>query len=309
MSNKRKRKTTSDSLQISLAEYLLPLDLGSQIFSVRELAIKFDASVGTISHIFQDLEKQGAVEIERRGHLGSFLVSRSISTLWEIIEASPMVIAFTIPSNSRFEGLATGIKAVIQSEGIKIYLIFIRGSSTRMKALREDRCHAVVLSQLSADDECSKNEEVILSFPKGSWLKENRIFTRVGEQTKEHPLRVGVDPDSFDHFLITKLTFGDENVEYIKTNFTQLPRLFQDGHIDATIWNTEDEKFSGEKDVISKPLPNQVQETIDGKDISAAIVTNKFNKIARIVLKEVIDIDEILRIQAEVMAGKYIPEY
>jgi len=309
LSNEQKRKTDSKILQVYLAEYLLQLNLGSQVSSIRELATKFDASVGTISHLLQELESFCAVKIDRRGHLGSYLESRSINVLWDIIEAGPMVIAFTIPSNLRFEGLATGIKAAIRSKGIEIYMIFIRGSSTRLKSLREGRCHAIVVSQLSADEECRKDEEIIISFPEGSWLRENRIFSRVGKLGKNQQLRVGVDPDSFDQNMITKLAFDERQVEFVKTNFSQLPRLLKNGHIDATTWNVEDERFSLLKDTVSNPLPKRVQEIVSGRDISAAIVTRKANKIVKIVLKEAIDIDALLEIQREVISGTYIPEY
>ncbi len=309
MTGKRHQRADSNILQVNLAEYLLQLELGSQICSVRELATQFDASVGTISHLLQELESLGAVKIERRGHLGSYLESRSLNVLWDIIENGPMVIAFTIPSNTRFEGLATGIKALIQSKGFEIYLIFIRGSSTRLKALRENRCHAVVLSKLSADEECQKNEEVTISLPPGSWLKGYSIYSRFENPDQQHHLRVGVDPESFDHQMIAEMTFTNPEVEFVKINFSQLHRLFRDGRIDVTIWNNEDERFALEKDLYSFPIPQQTQEKLGGRDLSAAIVTRKSNKILNTILTDIVDVEELIRIQNEVIAGTYLPEY
>ena len=149
------------------------------------------------------MEEQRVVRFQKRGHLGSYLESRSIGGLWGIAEQKPLVIALTIPSNLRFEGLATAIKTMLLENEIETYLIFIRGSSTRMKALRENLCHAVVLSQLSVEGECGNEEHVVLTLPSGSWLKENQIFSRANRIEQNVPLRVGVDPDSYDHYRIT----------------------------------------------------------------------------------------------------------
>jgi DNA-binding transcriptional MocR family regulator len=120
-------------LQIDLAKYLIQVDEGKRLPSIRKLAASTQMSLGSVSTALNELQDMGAVEIQKRGHLGSIVAARSIGTLWNLVEQGPLVIAMTLPMHARFEGLATGIKRAFENAGIEAYLIFIRGSRTRLK--------------------------------------------------------------------------------------------------------------------------------------------------------------------------------
>ena len=138
-------------LDHALASYLLSLNPGDQILSIRKLAEIYEASLGSISTVINGLEEAGAVVISRRGHLGSFLEEKSIGTLWRIAGDGPMVFGLTLPSFRKCEGLATAIYSLLNGAGVETYLIFMRGSTNRINALRTGLCHAVVMSELAAD--------------------------------------------------------------------------------------------------------------------------------------------------------------
>ncbi len=302
--SKKSNEHSINDLEARLAERLLEIELGDRLPSVRTLASDTDMSIGAVSTALNHLEEIGAVRIQKRGHMGSFLEERSDPELWKIAEGSPMVLAFTIPSNLRFEGLATALKALLTQAGIETYLIFIRGSSTRVKALREKRCHAVVLSELTVEGECCPKETVALLLPPGSWLKENRLYYRTSRIQK-----VGVDPDSYDHMQLTKLEFESKDVELVKSNFTQFPRLMIDGKIDATVWNAEETSFAMDDRVKSRPLSEHVLAAIDGRDSRAALVVRGTNSITGNLLQTILDVEKIMDIQEEVISGKLLPEY
>ena len=122
-----------------LAAYFLSLQPGSSMDSVRVLAAGMQASIGMISENISALEEVGAVRIERHGQLGSFLIDLSANLLWKSAVGEPLVIALTLPSNRRYEGLAGALKQAFWDEGIETYFTFIRGSCTRLKALRNNR--------------------------------------------------------------------------------------------------------------------------------------------------------------------------
>jgi hypothetical protein len=150
-----------------LANYLLPLKAGDQLLSTRELAELFGVSLGTISAAINELEGIGAVAINRRGRLGSFLEGKSIGALWRIVENRPMVIALTLPTFPKC-GIGNCHVSLLNSADVETYLIFIRGSNNRIRALRSGQCHAAVLSALAADESCTKEEQVILRLPAGA---------------------------------------------------------------------------------------------------------------------------------------------
>jgi DNA-binding transcriptional regulator YhcF (GntR family) len=167
MSMKRNDHSIND-MEARLAARLLGVELGERLPSVRALASKTDMSIGAVSNALNHLEEMGAVQIQKRGHLGFYLEGRSVADLWKVAERGSIVIAFTIPSNLRFEGLATALKTLLSEAGIEACLIFIRGSSTRIRALREKRCHAVVLLELTVIREWCPKEIVAMNLPVGA---------------------------------------------------------------------------------------------------------------------------------------------
>ncbi len=177
------------------AGYLLLLDEGEQLKSTRELADALGVSIGSISYAVNYLEQIGAVEINRRGRLGSFLEHKSLARLWKIIANSPMIVALTLPSFLKAEGLATAIYSLLDLAGFETYLTYIRGSINRIDALREGRCNAVVMSALAAEELCGADEEIILTLPAQSFVTDHRVFYRSHLADPSRPLRVGIDAD------------------------------------------------------------------------------------------------------------------
>ena len=105
----------------SIANYLLSLKIGERMISTREIAEVFGASLGSVSTALNNLEEIGAVTISRRGRLGSFLEKKSYGLLWKVVENGPMVIALTLPTFSKSEGLATAIYSLLDVFGAAIF--------------------------------------------------------------------------------------------------------------------------------------------------------------------------------------------
>jgi len=76
-----------------------------------------------------------------------------------------MVISLTMPSFRKLDGLATALYSLLNTAGVETHLIYIRGSSNRLKALRNGHCYTAVMSTFAAEELCGKKERVILHFP------------------------------------------------------------------------------------------------------------------------------------------------
>jgi len=265
--------------------------------------------VGSVSTALNDLQALGAVKILNRGHLGSTVTELSWGALWNVIEQGPLVIALTLPMHSRFEGLATGLKMAFEKCGIEAYLIFIRGSTTRLKALKENRCHVTALSGLAAEEHCGTEDEIVLELPPGSWVSQYCLFYRTLEPEGGRPLRVAVDRDSSDHIQLTELVFAGRRIEYKVGSYVQISRLLKNGEVDATVWTIDQaDAFLG-AGVQCEPVPAQVMERVGTKSTSAAFVARAGNATVRAIFKAAIRPDEILAIQNKVSAGEMIPAY
>jgi hypothetical protein len=292
-----------------LANYLLPLKEGDRLLSTREFSILFDVSLGSISYALNYFEEIGAVTLDRRGRLGSYLKHKSLGILWRIIENGPMVIALTLPSFPKGEGLATAIYSMLDNAGIEIYLIFVRGSHNRLKALRNKRCHAVVMSTLAADALIYPDEEIIFKLPPQSFVTDHRIFYRSTKEENTRSLRVGIDLDSFDIKYLTELEFSEHEVEYCPMNYLIADRHFEQSSVDAAISNLDHVDQLTSKEILSRPLSPKVQEIIGDRNTSAAFIVKSESISTKVVLREILDPNAILDIQQKVVDRQIAPRY
>ena len=292
-----------------LANYLLPMKKGDQLLSTRELAELAGVSLGTISAALNELESSGAVVFNRRGRLGSFLEEKSIGMLWQMIENRPMVVSLTLPTYPKCEGLATAIYSLLNSAGVETYLIFIRGAYNRIKALRSGQCHVAVISALAAEESCSPAEQEILRFPAESFVTDHRVYYRRGKQDPERKLRVGIDYDSFDLVYLTELEFKDENVEFCEMPFIQIDRYLERSSVDAAISNIDHIERLISDEIASRPLSGRVQELLNDRDTSAALIMRRGAEAVATVLREVLIPEKLIEIQQKVVDGMIVPRY
>lgn len=295
--------------EVRLIEYFLSLGEGERILNIREMSSSLHMSVGAISSALNRLQDIGAVNIEKRGHMGSYLTRMSVSKLWNLLGQGPLVIALSLPMHSRFEGLATGLKAAFEKVGIEAYLIFVRGSGTRLKALHDNRCHAVLMSGLAAEELTEKENEVLLSLPPTTWLSGYGIFYRTQQREAGRPLRVGVDIQSYDARKLTELEFAGQNIEIRCISYIYITKLLKKGEIDAIVWNTDQLDDLIRPGISYRPLSDRVMELVGQKALSTVFVGRKGDAVVRAVLRASIDPVELMEIQKQVVDGKMIPEY
>lgn len=309
MAHKHSDPISSNELQRHLAKYLLHLHVGDRLASIRELAQSYQTSVGSISNALNTLEENGSISIDRRGRMGSFVENRSLGALWTVAETCPMVVGLTLASNLRYEGLATALKKLLTSAGIEAYMIFIRGSRTRLKALKENRCHMVVMSAFAAEALCTKSEEILVCLPNSSFVSGHRVFYRTEPQDLGRAYRVAIDRDSIDQERLTEMEFEGVDVEYVPITFTQIHRLLREGHVDAAVWTEDDMEGYIGGTIRDRPLSNHVLEQVSGKDTCAALVTRAGHETVRAILEDAIDESKLMEILDRVIRGQILPEY
>lgn len=296
-------------LNYCLAQYLLSLDEGEQILSTPKLAELSGSSLGSISAALNSLEEIGAVTISRHGRLGSYLKQKSLGKLWGIIENGPMVIALTLPSFPKCEGLATAIYSLLNQAGLETYLIFIRGSINRIKALKKGQCHAAVVSILAADELCTKKEEIILRLPPRTFVTGHRVFYRGRVNKNKKPLRVGIDNDSFDVKYLTELEFAGRVVEYHQMSFVQIDSHLEKSFVDAAVSDLDHREMLLSKEITSQPLSEQTQALIQERNSSAGVVVQSKSTHVKIVLSKILLPESIIDIQKKVEDGLLVPRY
>lgn len=291
-----------------LAGYFLSLEPGINIDSVRDLAGSMDASIGLISESISRLEELGAIEIDRRGQLGSFLVRQSVGRLWASAMNQPLVIAHTLPSNRRYEGLATALKKAFNDVGVEAYFIFIRGSRTRLKALRENRCHIAIVSQFAAEGLRGRTEEIAATLAPGSFVKSHQVFFR-NDTKNNQPINVAIDPDSYDQMQLSNIEFKDQPIDFHKITFMSIHHYLAEKKVDMAIWTEEDMENQLGNTISKRPLSEKTVEIVGGRNTKAALVTRTDDRATRALIQKVVDAAAINEIQQAVISGTLIPEY
>ena len=304
-------KTTNKREEINqkLAGYFLSLEPGINIESVRDFAFSLNASIGLISESITNLEESGAIRIERRGQLGSFLLSSSAGKLWKAASNEPLVISHTLPSNHRYEGLATALKMTFNKEEIDTYFIFIRGSKTRLKALREKRCHIAIVSQFAAEGLKSKETEIAATLQPGSFAKSHQVFYRTDLNKNKSPIDIAIDTDSFDQSQLSNIEFKDKHVNFQRITFMNIHHYLSTKNVDMAIWTEEDMENQLGENIQKKPLSESTLEIIRDRNTKAALVVRADDIGTCQLIQKIIDGEQIRKIQQAVISGEIIPEY
>jgi hypothetical protein len=296
-------------LHRNLASFILDLNQGDRLPSIRELADSLDTSVGSVSQSLNDLETLGCISISRRGCMGSYLENISIGPLWSVTETCPLIGGLTLASNLRYEGLATALKTMLTTVGIETYMMFIRGSRNRLKALQDHRCHYVVVSSFAARSLATTQDQVLMVLPPSSFVSRHRVFYNSNSTRSGEPLKIGIDYDSYDQAVLTEMEFEGQEVDFVSLNFTQIERFLSSGIVDCAVWTEDDMKHRSNPNILDRALSAHVRDVVKEQDTCAALVALSESKSVQAAIRHAFNEDELLRIQESVMEGRILPEY
>lgn len=287
--------------------FLTAPDPPSRVPTVRQLVHEHRSSLASIHAAITRLEAAGAIELERRGRLGAFLVSRSLGPLWAAAEGGPLVVSLPLASSLRYEALATAIKQLLTRAGLEVFLIFVRGSRQRLQAVREGRCHLAVMSSFAAAELCGPEDEVVVELAPNSYNTGHRVFLSASDPHR--PLRVIVDRHSADQQLLTALEFAGAEVELLPAMTAQITRLLTNGQADAAVWTSDEMQATRLGGILDRPLADSVRARVGDTDTRAALVGRAADGGVMGALLAQVYAAEVTRIQLDVMSGHVVPEY
>jgi hypothetical protein len=277
--------------------------------TVRDLAMRFGASLGGTQAVLASLADEGVVVSRHRGRSGAILEKRSVGKLWAAAREEPFVVALPLPSTRRIHALATAIKSVLAGAQVEAYLQFIRGSQQRLAALRSNRCHAIVMSALAAGSLTGSDEAIVLELNPGSYVKEHRVLVRADVLAGAvDRLRVGVDSDSVDFVRLTELEFP-VRASTRTGSYMLLADLLNQGMIDALVWDAEEGFASPGADVADRPLSAATLDTVGASNTIAAVVARAADTAVAQVVHAAMRVPGIVQIQEEVLDGRRTAEY
>ena len=176
-----------------VAAELIALDEGDRVPTVVELSERYGVSRGTVQTAFSLLREEGAITLQPRGHMGTFLTFLDRIKLIEFAGVQTLVGVMPLPYSKKYEGLATGIYETLQNSGLSAVLAFMHGSDHRLEGLAERRYDFAVMSQLTAQYYIDRGEPVriVENFGHYSYVGRHVLLVREDyDKTGIH--RVGV---------------------------------------------------------------------------------------------------------------------
>jgi hypothetical protein len=296
---------------IRLASLFLTHQCGDRIEPVQHYAAKFDIGVGTVQASIAYLQEIGAVELDSRGHLGTFIRKINYPLVWSVTGQNQIIGGMPLPYSKRYEGLATGLHEAFERAGIALNLVYTRGALNRLQALARSRFDFVVLSRFALNYAVEHNLaiEEVLGLGSESYVGQHMILLRDSDKDQIEPgMRVGLDSSSIDQTVLTKLVCGDKNVEFIEINYMNLMAAMEKGRIDATVWNGDDFPASTFP-CKAVPLPARESIALTGDNTEAVIAVDKGNQLVLRTLRSIIDKELVRDIQAKVMGNILMPSY
>jgi YhfZ-like protein/regulatory GntR family protein len=309
VAQRQRRVRKSEELRRRLARQLLQSHPGDPLPPIRTLASSFGASIGATQIALTQLAADGLVTLDSRPGRGGVLIQRDVGRLFGESERMPLLLALSLPSTERINGLATAIRSSLGAAGVETYLTFIRGSRPRIAALAQGRCNVAIMSLLAAESMAvGPAFSIVLTLPSGTFVREHRVFLAPGGPPRGRRWRVGIDRSSFDFERLTELEFGD-TAEYVPLNYLKFVREIESGRIDAGILDVDDALMRIPVGMPSRPLSPAVLAALGEANLTTAFVARASDMATKAVIESCLDIDAMVQIQDDVIAGRRPPEY
>ncbi|SDM73233.1 transcriptional regulator, GntR family [Fictibacillus solisalsi] len=291
-----------------IAESFLFIEVDHRIPKIGDLASVNGVGRGTIQTVLKYLEETGSIRLEAKGHLGTFLRYKNIPQLLRFCGMERLTGIMPLPYSKKYEGLASGLSAECQVQGMELSIAFMRGAKLRLQEVIQGRYEFAIVSRFSANEAMKEHPELstLLSFGSHSYVSKHAvIFSDRKYISVEDGMKIGIDPFSTDQQVLIKEETKNKNVQYIELNYMHLLRHIQAKTIDATIWNLDEvdnERYHTMP--LSSPLAKKMEEYMG----EAVCVARKDNKKGAYGLS-LINLEKIKQIQELVETGDHLPKY
>ena len=308
MSIKTQLMQKNGLVAMKLSRELATMQVGDRINTIAEYSQKYGTARGTVQSAIKLLQQYKAINLEPKGHLGTFISFIDYKALWEFTDFGTIMGVMPLPYSKLYEGLATGLYKTVSKSSVPFSLAYMRGAKARLDALISGRYDFAITSKLAAlySIKDGMDIDIAIEFGKYTYVNEHAmIFADVSKKNIEDGMRVGIDRSSIDHYMLTLNQCCDKNIELVDLAYNQIIMKLKIGEIDAAIWNI-DEIIERKLSIKYYPLE---YEDVKRDDTEAVIVVNRDNYGIRNLLIHFINKDDVIEYQKQVVKEVLIPNY
>lgn len=308
MKIKTKLMQKNGIVAIKLARELITMKVEDRIKTIAGYSEQFGTARGTIQSAINLLKESKALELQPRGHMGTFISFIDYEIMWQFTDYGTLMGVMPLPYSKRYEGLATGLYKTVDEKNFPFSLAFMRGAESRISALKDGRYDFVVVSKLAALESIKRglDIDIVVGFGEKSYVNEHvLVFSDERMDSIKDGMKIGIDRNSIDHSVLTNEVCMDKRVNLIELKYNQIITKLLSREIDAAVWNLDEVK---EKKLNLKY--KKISETNFNKIDSEAVVIVDNSKFGiKNLLKEIIDKETVVMTQEDVLNEKIIPSY
>lgn len=292
---------------IRIAKKLLSFIPGERIPNVSELAEEMGTGRGTVQQALKKLEELNLIRLESRGHQGTYLMEIDLLKTWEMVSMHGMAALMPLPYSKRYEGMATGLRQVLEQAGLRLSLAYMRGAENRIQNLMTERYDFVMTSQFAAEQAIHEGKPIaiVMNFGPESYVSgHSLVFKNQANNQIEDGMKIGLDFESIDQKTLTEKVCEGKKVEFVPVPYSQILSRLQGGEIDACVFNSDEVqmRYSG-----FELVPISFVEK--NRNTEAVLVTREEDEKVFRHLFSLVDTNQILTIQNEVIQGTRHPNY
>lgn len=297
--------TRTGTVSIEIAKRMIPLQPGDRVPTVAALAQDLDSGVGTVQRAIGLLQESGALRLDARGKLGTFVASIDRPALWRAAQELLLIGLMPLPYTRRYEGLATGLREAFERLEIPFSLAFMSGAGNRLDTLRTRQGFAVV-SRLAAERALAVGGggfEIVEDFGPETYVEGHALVWR--NRRRPRKPRVGVDSHSVDQVELARLEFGAD-ADFVDVPYLQVLDHLRRGEFDVTVWAKDALSAVDDLDVSdlsSRSDPSQPANT------SAVLVVAEGDDLTAGLIRAELDSEAVRETQRAVLVGDQPPRY
>ena len=306
MTNTRNLYKKSTVILMNMARDLFLSEVGQQVPTIQEYTDTFHVSRGIVQKAMETLIKDGSIQVEKRGVLGSYLTKADQEKLYAHTGWESITGTMPIPMTPYFTSLATAICEELSKAPVGISFAYMSGSSKRAETLANGVYDFMVSSRSAAKLHMKEYPDlkICAELTGAEYSKEYVLYFLDPSKSKiEDGMRMGVDPVCEDQRVLTEKLCKGKNVEIVEFPFIGVEDILVNRKADCVVfrkigWNEHAEQYQ----LNEVPIEGIRGFSIEDMNTPVVLVNDKNYGIDRLLAKY-LDAARISEIQQEVLRG------
>jgi hypothetical protein len=242
-------------INMQVARDLIGSSAGDRLPTIREFTQRHASSRGIVQKSLDNLQKNGAITLEKRGKMGTYIGAANQKTLFRLGGLEYITATMPPAVTGDLAGLATGICDAMEECPVPFNFAFIHGADKRGAALSRMIYDFAVTSQSAAARIVSRYPGLeIMMLLDGSVYSPPFVLCCKRPGVISDGDTVAVDPSSTDQYLLTRRLCRGKKARIIERPYITCRALFIAGEIDFLVYRNE--SWIQEYQVSAVPIEN-----------------------------------------------------